>query len=289
MNSSIAEDANPKPRPKAWEPLTFGGVARFAAAPFERLLIVQGVFLVMACLASISLLGSLVFPAITEVITRLPIGSSIEQGELRWPANGPSRLFENRVVSVWVNLRGPAMESGSADFQIELRKNQLIMRSILGYLPISYPTGWFIGLNRSELEPLWGAWRPLWLGGLGLGAAMFVYASWIFLASIYTPIVRTLLFYLDKPVDILGAWKLCSAALLPGSLVMSAGCILYANLRISLVAFLLIIASHIVLGWVYVLAAPFRFPSPKIPEDPFATGRSPDEKESSTGENPFKG
>ena len=93
------------------------------------------------------------------------------------------------------------------------------------------------------------------------------------MASIYFWPVRWIAFFLKRDVDVPGCWKLASAAMMPGTICMSIGFILYGIRRIELIEILIIGLLHFTLVWIYLFISPFLLP--KLTR-------------SKTGRNPFK-
>ena len=81
--------------------------------------------------------------------------------------------------------------------------------------------------NRTELEPLWGAWAMECLFIAGAVAAFAFLLSWWLLATIYFLPVWLLGFFANRDLNFRQSWRLAGAALLPGALLMAAGILLY--------------------------------------------------------------
>jgi hypothetical protein len=277
-----------EPIKPAWQPLTFGGVARFAAASLGRLLLLQTVVAGLVALTIAAFLSGILLTSIREAINRLPPDSKITQGELRWGGAGAAHLIENKFLLISVNPEDGSLREGAADLHIELQKTNIKLASLFGFLQVSYPRGYTVELNRTELVPLWGAWSPAILAIGSLGTVLFLFLSWTVLALVYAMLPRAIAFYLDRPLAFFGAWKLCSAALMPGALLMTIALFLYGAQRLTLVTLLAITAAHIPLGWIYVIGAPFFLPREKTEAaNPFRSEGN--EEDSPEDENPFRG
>src|SRR5262245_7277734 len=110
------------PEPKrtiAWQPLTPRGVAAFAYSSTRRVLGVQFCIALLAALAVIWLLHETWFPTILQAIRALPTQGEVRGGTLRWPADTPVRLAENRFLSLAVDLQHGGLARSPAHVQVE--------------------------------------------------------------------------------------------------------------------------------------------------------------------------
>ena len=243
---------------RAWQPLTFGGVARYAHDWLGRLL---ATLLLIAALAA----GVVVFvanrawaPVIEAAIEKLPPTAEIRAGRLTAPA--PLLLAESPFLSIRLNPEDAASPSSPSDLQIELARNDLRFRSIFGAAVIPYQPHWTLGLSRAELEPWWGAWKPAALAWLWVGTALYLLVSWTFLALIYFIPARIAAFYADKNLTLFGAWKLCMAALMPGAILLSIALLLYGAAQIRLLELLGAFVLHFAIGLLFVIGGLMRLP-----------------------------
>ena len=147
--------------------------------------------------------------------------------------------------------------------------------SLLGKLPIEYPRGYVIAFNRGELDPWWGAWAPFILAISALAVMFALMLTWALLALVYAPISWLVAFFANRELSFPGSYRLCGAALMPGALWMIASIALYGLGVMDLLRLLIATAAHFVIGWVYVVGAPFwrpRVPDPSTkPGNPFRT------------------
>jgi hypothetical protein len=244
----------------SWQPITFGGVASFARSSFGRLLVVQSI-LALVVAGSVSVfLATAWFPVVEKAIARLPEKGIIRRGQLDWTGPSPCALAEATFLSITVDVANSQTAGQSADVQMELHRDGLSIRSLFGYLVISYPKDWTIELNRPQVEPRWGAWRPFLLVGMGASVAVGVMAIWLVLATAYSLPVRLLAFYSDRDVGWPGCWRLAAAAQLPGALLLSGGILLYGFNRLNLIGLLFSWLLHVVITWIYIGIAPARLP-----------------------------
>lgn len=243
-------------RPDAWQPFTFGGVARFARAGWGRLIAVASV-LALICGGSIAFfLANSWVPVVTESIHHLPAQAAIRDGYLDWPGAVPGKLGGNSFLAVLVNPAGELVPIESTDLQLELHATKWVVRSLLGYTPIPYPRNWIISLSKGEVEPLWGAWKPAILAGVAVAAGAGVMLGWLVLALILLPVPLLIGLYSDRAVTASGAWKLACASLFPGALVMCFGIVLYGLREISPLLLAVIATVHLLLDLIYLFLAP---------------------------------
>lgn len=273
---------------RAWQPLTFGGVARYAHDWLGRLLATLLFFAAFAAGVVVFVANRAWTPVIEAAIEKLPPTAEIRAGRLTAPA--PLLLAESPFLSVRLNPENAPSPSSPADLQIELARNDLRLRSIFGAAAIPYQPQWTIGLSANEREPWWGAWKPAALAWLWIGTALYLLISWFFLALIYFIPARIAAFYADKNVTLFGAWKLSMAALMPGAILLSIALLLYGLAQIRLLELLGAFVLHFAIGLIFVTGGAMRLPSvihnvqnPFEPEPPAEEAPAPAEEK----KNPF--
>src|SRR5262245_9549622 len=120
---------------RAWQPLTFGGVAGFADGSLSRLWLVQ---LITALLVAGSVIWFLVagwFPFVEQAIGSLPDQAAIRGRQLEWSVRAPREaLAENQFLSIRVEPEGSFPVDQSADLRLILAGNELKIQSLLGFL-----------------------------------------------------------------------------------------------------------------------------------------------------------
>ncbi len=244
----------------AWQPLTFGGVASFASARPRRLLAVE---LAVASLVAASVVWCLSvtwFADVRLAITRLPDRAAIRAGQLEWPDNEPVRPVESAFLSLLVDPENQSDVNLTADLQLEFGRHDWKIRSLLGHVPLRYPSSWSIPLNRAAVEPWWGAWQWVLLAGVAVAVVVGLLLLWAVLALLYLGPLRLAVFLLDREVSGAGSWRLASAALMPGAVLMGGAIFLYGMHRLPLVGLLFALVLHLLAGWVYLLVAAFKLP-----------------------------
>jgi hypothetical protein len=264
--------------PTAWQPLTPRGVAAFARAPLRRLWLVQFIVALAVALGVALLCYARYVPVVGGAIAKLPAASQVRQQQLEWRGNSPVLLAENRFLALTVDLDRTGRLRSVAHLQFEFSRTNIVARSLFGYVERPYAKGWTLAASREALQPLWGAWLPVLLAGVMVVVVLGLFASWTGLAFLYALPVWWLGFFLNRDLNWSGSWKLSSAALLPGALVMLAGISFYDFGVVDLVGMLFLFVTHLLVGWAYlmlgVLAAARVSPEAGARKNPFrADGR----------------
>lgn len=260
--------------PPAWQPLTGRGMAAFAGATLVRLLAVQFAFAALAAGAVVWFLQTAWFPVVTEAIRQLPPQGEIRSGTLDWRGESPVPLAEGPFLGLVVDLDHEGSRRSPAHLQAEFGRADCRIISLLGFRPVAYPAKVKLAFNRTDLEPLWGAWRPMLLGitaGAVIGGLML---TWFVLASVYAlPVYLTGLFA-NRNLSLAGSWRLAGAALMPGALLMILAILLYGAGVLDLVGLGLAVGAHWLLQWGCLVAAVLSTPrhplASKGSENPFA-------------------
>ncbi len=212
------------------------------------------------CHAACSRVGRLVparrlFPVIKSAIQKLPAAGEIRSAQLDWRGDSPKLLAEGRFLALDVDLEHSGKINSTADVQVEFGKETIWFSALLGYTEIPYPDGETISINRTDLEPLWGAWRAEVLFIAAAATVVGLLASWWLLATVYFLPCWLLGFFTNRDLDFWRSWKLSGAALLPGALLMSVGILFYDFGAVDLVQFGFIFGAHFVLGWIYLFVS----------------------------------
>jgi hypothetical protein len=237
------------------EPFTPRGIAAFAHAPFGRLLLVQIIIALLGAVCVAWFLDDSVFPVIRTAVENLPDAGKISAGKLDWRGDSPKLLAEARFLALDVDLDHSGKINSTADVQIEFGRETIWSSALLGYVEFPYPAGETIAFNRTELEPLWGAWRAEILFLAAAATALGLLASWWILATVYFLPAWLAGFFTNRDLNFRRSWKLSAAALLPGALLMAAGILLYNFRAVDLVEFGFIFGAHFVLGWIYLFVS----------------------------------
>lgn len=240
----------------AWEPLTPRGVAVFARASFERLIIVQALFALLVSVVVVWFLSSAIFPVIDEAIDELPETGSLHGGRLDWRDDSPLPLAENRLLAIGVDLDHTHQWRSPAHFQLEFGRDSLVIISLLGEAEWEYPPGYLVAANRTDAHPAWGAWAPNILGLAAIGTFFGLMLIWALLATLYCLPVWLTCFFANRDLNLRASWRLAGAALMPGALVMSVALLCYAVGAFDLVQLSFAFGMHLVIGWVYLFISP---------------------------------
>ncbi|HEY1719013.1 MAG TPA: hypothetical protein VGH42_12070 [Verrucomicrobiae bacterium] len=260
------------------EPFTPRGVAAFAHAKFGRLLLVQFIFALLAAAAAVWFLDDACFPIIRAAIQKLPDAGKISSGKLDWRGDSPQMLAEGNFMAFDIDLNHSGqIHPTTADVQVEFGAESVRVFSWLGYAEFFYPPDRAAPFNRTELEPLWGAWSAEILFIAAAATTTGLLLSWCILATIYFLPVWILGFFANRDLNFRASWKLSGAALMPGALLMAAGILLYDFGFLNLVSFGFVFAAHFVLGWIYLFVSLLFLPSiSKTPErrNPFKQAKA---------------
>jgi hypothetical protein len=252
-------DPAPAPRP-AWQPLTFGGVAAFARARAGRVL---AVLAAGATLCGLLLLGGFYLgwlPVIDKTVEALPATGEIRQGRLRWDDTMPRVLAQSSRLQFAVNPLAEAAFGQESDVRVELRADSWLICGWLGCWSQRYPENWVIAVNRPDVLPAWGAWRPFVLWGVFGAGVIWVLACWLLLATFGAVPLRLLAFFLDRALTLGAAWRLLAVAWIPGGLLFALAVFLYGVQQLHLAGLALVALAHPLAGMIYALGALARQP-----------------------------
>jgi hypothetical protein len=244
----------------AWEPLTPRGVAAFARARLSHLLLVQFIVALLATIAADCFLDMGCFPIISAAIKQLPDQGEIRASRLDWHGDSPQLLAEGGFLAFDVDLEHTGQIHSPAQVQIEFGRGTVRALSLLGYREWPYPPGWIVAFNRTDLEPLWGAWKPDILA-IAAGAVIIgLMLSWAVLAAVYFLPVWGICFFANRDLNFRQSWRLAGAALMPGALLLTAAIVLYAVGALDLIQMSFALGAHLVLGWIYLFISPLFLP-----------------------------
>lgn len=264
-------------KPQAWEPLTPRGVAAFALSPLWRLVLVQFAIAVMAGLVVGWFLQEAWFPVVRAAIEQLPAQGEIRGANLNWFGESPVKLAGNPFLGLAVDLNHSGQLTREGQFQVELGRRDLRIIATPGYAAISYPAGWRLAMNRTEVGPWWGAWEPAILGGAVVVTVLGLMVSWTLLATLYCAPVRMITLYEDRDLSWGQSWRLAGAALMPGALFMTFGIVFYELSSMTLIQLGVVAGLHLLIGWIYLFVSPLFLPqhpkAAKTKGNPFAGGR----------------
>jgi hypothetical protein len=243
-------------RQRAWQPFTPGGVAAFAGASFLRVLAFQLVFAGIIALTFAWFVHRSWLPVMRSAIENLQPTGVISRGLLAWTGPSPALLAYNANLALVVDLQHSGQTRVPSDLLIEFGQRDIRVFSLLGFVELEYPAGWNVAFNRTETGPWFGAWGPPMLWLLVLGCILLLLLFWAFLASFYSIAVWLLAYFANRQARFSQSWRLAGAALVPSSVVLWLGIVLYGSGAINLLGLLLMLLGHLAAGWVYIFVAP---------------------------------
>jgi hypothetical protein len=244
-----------RPLPTAWQPITPRGIAAFSRARIGRLFVVQ--FIAAALTAGVVawFLSIAWFPIVLQAIRQLPETGVIANRQLAIPRNSPLPLAGNRFIAFFADTNRMSDTAVASDVRVGFHRDEFAICSLFGCLRLRYPAGAPVPLNRTELEPWWGAWEPMFLALALLGVVALLFLSWLVLATLYCPGVWMFAYFKDRQLTLAASWKLAGASLLPGALLAALGIVLYGLGLLNLLRFLLLWVMHLMVGWAYLFGS----------------------------------
>jgi hypothetical protein len=245
---------------QAWQPFTPRGVAAFAHATASRLFLVQLFVAAVIAFALVLCLRATWLPVVREAIAHLPETGVIRRGELSLAGGPNQRLAGNAQLALSLALSEERDGGSAADLEIRFEKNRVALCGHLGCGWWTYDPRYIIAFNRLELEPWWGAWRGPLLGATALLTVAVLLVLWWMVGLLYLPLVKFIAFFTDRAVTWGGAWRVATAALLPGALLLAVGLLLYGAGLLDLFRFTLLYLLHIMAGLVFVVTSPLFLP-----------------------------
>jgi len=237
----------------AWQPFSGRGLAQFAGASVVRLAAFQAVFATVFGLVLAWSFGRIVPPTVQAALRSLPSADAgIRSGFLRWPEPEPRVLAASPQLALVSDPTASGELGLNGDLQLELRRESVVLRGLLGSLRIPYPTDWDLPLDRAGAPAVWGAWR-LPLRTLMAGAAILLLpVIWWLLAAVYWLPAWGLGYLCARDLPAPGALRISVAALLPASLIPCLALAAYATLWIRAPGFLLLWMLHLPAGWLWL-------------------------------------
>jgi hypothetical protein len=205
-------------------------------------------------------LASAWFPVIRTSIHSLPAESEIRGGVLAWTGESPQRIAENRFLAVAVDLDLQGEARSPSMVQIEFGRFEIRLSCLYGSLRMHYPKGRKIAFSREELEPRWGAWAPELLAGSIVVVCSLLVLVWMGLGFLFAGPAWMIGFFANRELNWRDARRLCGAALMPGSLIMTMAVVFLGLGAIDLIQFAGVFAVHLVIGLIYSIGAPFYLP-----------------------------
>jgi hypothetical protein len=240
----------------AWLPVTPRGVAAFARASVERLLVVQAAVALLVAAVVTWVLANGFFPTIDKAVDNLPKTAEITRGKLTWPDTSPEVLAQGHFLSLSVDLEHSGTLRLPSQFQLEFGSDSLVIISLLGEMETPYPPDQSFYFDRPDVQPAWGAWSPDFLGLAAVGTFFGLLLIWWLLTTLYFLPVWLVGFFTDRDLPLRAAWKMTGATLMPGALLMTLGLWLYGLAMFDLVQLAFAFTLHFVIGWIYLFVSP---------------------------------
>lgn len=239
----------------AWEPVTPRGVAAFARASLERLIVVQSILALLATAAVVWVLSNGFLPTVATAVSQLPDTGDITRGRLTWPGDSPKLLAEGHFLALSVDLTHSGKLRSPAQFQFEFGEHSLWILSLFGLATVEYPKDQSYYFSRPGVQPAWGAWAPEILGLVAIGTFFGLLLIWACLATLYFLPVWMIAYFANRDLDFGSSWKLAGAALMPGALLLTLSIVLYGAGAFDLVQLCFAFGMHYIIGWIYLLVS----------------------------------
>ena len=208
-------------------------------------------------------------PVVDEAITRTPSKTVIAQATLKSSIEGQRLLAANRFISVNMVLGPHEVSSSTSDVRLLLQEHHLRVGSIAGFIDFSYPGGYQINLDSSALMPWWTSRKPFILSLIWLVISFSLVGSWLGLALIYCLPIRWLAALFGRSLRSAKAFALGLLGLGPGAIIALLAALLYGNERLSLQEYLLAMALHWVVPWIWIVLSLRHIPLDATQDNPF--------------------
>jgi hypothetical protein len=270
---------------KAWQPLTFGGIARYGHAWVGRVFFACLIVSILTASVVIWAVARAWLPVLEQSIARLPPGAEIRAGKLTAPQ--PIQLAENLCLALSLDPVGEGMPPSLADVNVILGPRDIEFRSLFGMTKLPYRPEWTVQLSRADWEPKWAAWRPAVLANLFFGTMAALFATWIAFATLYALPVRIVAAILKRAVTLWGSWKLSLAGLLPAAILMTVAIVAYGLGQIRVLQLVVVWALHFIIGWIFIIGATFKLPPKTSSANPFGDEPPQTVEEPESAQNPF--
>src|SRR5687767_7745778 len=136
---------------RAWQPLTFGGVARYGHDWFGRIFVTCLIVALMITAAVEITVQSAWVPVLQKAMAQAPAGAEIRAGKFTSPQM--IRVEDSPFLAIRLDPQGNLLARSASEIELTFEPTLLRVRSLFGVAPIQYPPHWTIDLNRNQLEP----------------------------------------------------------------------------------------------------------------------------------------
>lgn len=266
-------------QPIAWQPLTPRGVGAFAGASASRIFLVELVFALTAAGVILWFLLTRWVPVVEAAIKQLPEEGFIEHQLLTTPRASPAPLAVSPFLGISIDLGRRSNAEAGSDLYLKFLREGVQCCSYFGCLEVPYPSWLAMDFNRQELVSGWGAWKPFVVTVTGVLIVLVLFTCWWLLACLYAPILWLLARARKRSVNLRGAHRSATAALMPGALLLLVAVALYGWGFLSLIQLCMCLLLHFAVAWIFLILIP-----PHLVTAPTKSSAS-----ASTGENPFGG
>jgi len=247
-------------------PFTFRDVASFAQTGWGRLFAWQLIVAITLSGSVLLVLAQHWAPVMDQAIREhMPTETGLKDGRLIWPNDEPKVLAQNSYLCLAVDYEGTGNHGQMADAQIELRRDNWVCRSILGYSKFQYSKQ-NLTLKRKQFVPWWGSRRPFLLLGSAVVTGFLFWLGWLGLGLIGIWPAKIIAYYTDRESGFVKLWKMSSATLLPTGVLMAMGFLCYSIQLLPMAGLLILFPLHLFLGGAYLFFSTFLLP--KIVLDP---------------------
>ena len=202
------------------------------------------------------------FPTISAAIQNLPASGEIRSGKLDWQGDPSQLLAEGKFMAFDVDLNHSGQIHSTADLQIEFGSDSIRFFSLLpGYSEIFYLPDRVAPFNRTELEPLWGAWAVDILFLAFIAVTLSLLSSWWLLATLYFLPVWLLDILREPRFEFLRVLEIVRRGAAAGSVADGRWHpALQLPVFLDLVSLGFLLAPHYVLGWIYLFLSQLFLP-----------------------------
>jgi len=205
------------------------------------------------------------FPAIRAAIHELPAQGQIIRQELKTPRVSSQPLAEHKFLGFMVLLSESRSTDLTSNIAVKFRKRSFDICSLFGCWTFTYPRGWIIEFNRTDLEPGWGAWQPIITALVAIGGFLTQVFVGFALGFFYSPVPWIAALIKKRELTWLGSWRMCSAGTIPGTLVLVLSIGLYGVGVLDMLQFFVLAVLHLVLAWVCIAFAWHALPTAAPP------------------------
>lgn len=236
-------------------PLTFSGAAAFSRRPASWLLLV---WISLACLTSVAVLWFFHLrwiPVLEESAKSFPKGLSIRTGRLHSLPPNFVLCKQNQFLSLTMRSDPEPAGDMTADFQLILSREEILLKSWFGFLSLSYPDRPSISLAPNQITPWWNARKALFTAVAFVFLALGLLALWACLTTCCCFPIAVVSFFVGRRIGLGDSWRLAGSATIPGFAIMTASIFLYGLHLLRLPGLLLAAGLCFFVSGVYALGS----------------------------------